>query len=205
MLSALIQYVTLLVAALLLGSIPWGLIVTKAWGAPDPRTLGSGNIGATNVRRTVGWPAGLLTLFGDLLKGAVPVYLALQLGGLSEPWGALGVTTIALTAIIGHMFPVYFKFSGGGKGVATTAGCVLVISPLAALIALLVFIMLLCWSSRVSLASLTAVLTLPLLLWKITTNPFLLGWALLVMGLVVWRHVPNVRRLLRGAEPTWRQ
>ncbi|MFZ0612229.1 MAG: glycerol-3-phosphate acyltransferase, partial [Desulfobacterales bacterium] len=104
-------------AAYLLGSIPCGLVLTRLFTSVDIRRQGSGNIGATNVRRLAGTPLGLLTLAGDVLKGAVPVYLAAQVDGLEPVVRACFVSTVALAAFSGHLFPLYLKLKGGGKGV----------------------------------------------------------------------------------------
>ena len=120
----------LTVSAYFLGSIPFGLVLTRLFTSIDIRKTGSGNIGATNVRRMAGNLLGVLTLIGDVLKGALPVFLATALvrgeaGNIPE----MIIAFVATGAFIGHLFPVYLKFKTGGKGVATAFGCFLVISP----------------------------------------------------------------------------
>ena len=184
-----------------LGSVPFGLLIAGIYGRMDIRQQGSGNIGATNVRRTVGNLPALLTLAGDVLKGALPVWLA----GCLWPTGPsvwmdvyLGLT--ALCALGGHLYPLYLKGRSGGKGVATAAGCLLVISPAALVIALLVFVMAACALNRVSAASLLSTGVLPPVVWKTTASVVLVAWATLLFALIVWRHRENIQRLAKGTE-----
>lgn len=190
------------ILAYLLGSVPWGLVLTRTFTSVDIRRQGSGNIGATNVRRLAGTPLGLLTLAGDLLKGAVPVYLAANVTGLDPIQQALFVSVVALAAFAGHLFPLYLKLKGGGKGVATAAGCFLVISPLSVFAALIAFLLILCWSGRVSAGSLSAAAVLPAAVWWSLRSPVYCGCAVLMAALIVLRHKDNIRRLLTGSEPT---
>ena len=127
------------VLAFLLGSIPWGLLLTRWFTSVDIRHQGSGNIGATNVSRLAGIPLGLVTLVGDIMKGALPVYLAVQVTDLDTIPSQLFVSITAIAAFGGHLFPLYLKLQGGGKGVATAFGCFIVISPLATLLSLVTF------------------------------------------------------------------
>ena len=120
--------------AYLLGSIPWGLLLTRRFTSADIRRRGSGNIGATNVARVAGPAWGLATLGGDFGKGWAPVAVALHLG-LPEPVFEPYAVAVALLAGLGHLFPVYTRLRGGGKGVATAAGGFFVLSPSAVLIA----------------------------------------------------------------------
>ena len=137
-------------AAYLLGAIPFGLLLTKVLSNRDPREHGSGNIGATNAMRTGGKLAGALTLLADIIKGVIPVALAIY-AGLSELW--IGV--VAAATFIGHLFPVYLRFKGG-KGVATMLGVMLPWQPLVAVIGLLLWFVLMKLSHYVSLASILA-------------------------------------------------
>jgi glycerol-3-phosphate acyltransferase PlsY len=113
----------LVIFAYMLGSVPCGFILTKLFTTLDIRQKGSGNIGATNVRRIAGNRLGIITLAGDVLKGAFPVYLAIKLTGVNGFWAEIYISLIAVSALSGHLFPVFLKFKGGGKGVATAAGC----------------------------------------------------------------------------------
>jgi glycerol-3-phosphate acyltransferase PlsY len=197
----MIEYIALPVFAYLLGSIPWGLILTRLFTPIDIRQAGSGNIGATNVGRTAGLKFGIMTLAGDILKGAVPVWLAVSITPANDEWGALYVALVSLAAFMGHLFPVYMKFKNGGKGVATAAGCFAVISPVAIIILILVFIMVVCWSNRVSLASLAAAVVLPVAVWKATHSQIMTGCAVITTIFIYFRHMDNIKRLLAGTEP----
>ena len=191
------------ILAYLLGSVPWGLVLTRMFTSVDVRRQGSGNIGATNVRRLAGTPLGLLTLSGDLLKGAVPVYLAANVTGLDPIQQALFVSVAALAAFAGHLFPLYLKLKGGGKGVATAAGCFLVISPRSVSAALIAFLLILGWSKRVSAGSLSAAAVLPAAVWWSLRSPVYCGCAVLMAALIVLRHKDNIHRLLTGSEPVF--
>jgi glycerol-3-phosphate acyltransferase PlsY len=197
----MIKYVALPVFAYLLGSIPWGLILTRLFTPVDIRQAGSRNIGATNVAREAGLKLGIITLAGDILKGAVPVWLAVSIRPANDVWGALYVAFVAVAAFMGHLYPVYMKFKNGGKGVATAAGCFAVISPVATVISILVFIMMVCWSNRVSLASLVAAAVLPVAVWKATHSQIITGCALITTIFIYFRHTDNIKRLLSGTEP----
>jgi len=188
-------------AAFLVGSIPWGMILTRSFSAVDITREGSGNIGATNVKRTTGWILGLLTLLGDIGKGVLPVVIAKGLFPTPDLWGELYMALIAFLAVLGHLFPIYTRFKGGGKGVATAAGCLGALSPVTLLILVMVFIMMLCYFNRVSLASLSAALTAPVVLWQATLSPVFTGFAITSAFLISIRHKDNIRRLIRGVEP----
>ena len=148
--------------AYFLGAVPIGLLIAKIYGHPDIRREGSGNIGATNVARVVGKKPGLITLIGDISKGAVPVLLAMWLIG-TDTWIAL----TGFSSFLGHIFPIYLKFRGG-KGVATATGVFFAISPLAVVFDLLIFLFVV-WRFRyVSLGSLSAAFAMPFLLFIIS-------------------------------------
>jgi acyl phosphate:glycerol-3-phosphate acyltransferase len=186
------EYV-LLVAAYLLGSVPTGLLLARALGV-NIREAGSGNIGATNVYRTVGRKLGIMTLVGDCLKGVIPVVIAKALG-LPILW----VAAIGLAAFLGHVYTVFLGFKGG-KGVATALGVFLATSPLSVLIALGVFAAVLYKWRFVSLASITAAAFIPFLVWGVEGNPELIGMSLVIAALVIFRHRENISRLQAGTE-----
>ena len=178
----------------LAGSIPFALVVSRALALPDPRTYGSGNIGATNVLRSGNRVAALLTLAGDAAKGCVAVLVARELG--------LPVALLALTgfaAVIGHVFPVWLRFRGG-KGVATAAGVLLALDWRLGLAAILVWLAVAAATRYSSLASLAAAVVAPVAAWG------LLGigpafWAVLGMSAVLAaRHQANIGKLVRGEE-----
>ena len=200
-LIVILKVIGLILVAYLSGAIPFGLVLTKCFTTIDIRKQGSGNIGATNVRRMAGNFLGAVTLSGDLLKGALPVLLALNVLPEALPGREVYTALVALAAFCGHLYPIYLGFKDGGKGVATAAGCFVVLSPWAALVALLVFILGLCWYNRVSVASLAAAAVLPLAVWKATGVPSTTGITALITALIVYRHKENIKRLISGQEP----
>jgi len=183
-------------AAYLLGAIPFGLLLTRAMTGRDPRQHGSGNIGATNALRTGGKKVGALTLLADIIKGTIPVALAIY-AGLSETW----VAAIAAATFIGHIFPVYLLFKGG-KGVATMLGVILPWQPLVALIGIVIWVVTMKLTHYVSLASILAALSLPLLITLTGGSMPTLMVGMLIATLVTVKHSSNIKRLLDGSEPT---
>ena len=186
--------VALIVVSYLLGSVPMGIIVAKLMGGADPRSGGSGNIGATNVNRTLGKGAGIITLLGDMLKGAAPTYYAIYYVG-----GADLISLVALAAILGHLFPLYLGFKGG-KGVATGFGVLIVVSPLAALICALVFAALLFFTRYVSLGSMYAAITMPLALALVPGKLYFVPVSVFIAMLIVFKHKENIKRLRERTE-----
>lgn len=189
----LIPTVATAVLAYLLGSLPFGLIMARAFGLGDIRSIGSGNIGATNVLRTGNRPAAALTLIGDAGKGAAAVLLARWLVGE----GAAGIA--GLFAMLGHLYPVFLGFRGG-KGVATFLGTLLALSLPAGLAACATWLAVAAVARISSLSALAAALLAP-----VYTAAFY-GWrgAVLVAvlsGLIFFRHAANIRRLREGTEP----
>jgi acyl phosphate:glycerol-3-phosphate acyltransferase len=182
-----------LICAYLIGSVPVGVILAKLKGR-DPRQAGSGNIGATNVMRTAGKTLGILTLLGDALKGFVPTALAISYGESAAFAGAVG-----LAAFLGHLFPIFLKFKGG-KGVATELGVYAAISPLALAIAFLVFVTVLLKWRFVSLGSLVATGTAPLILYLIHAPYEYVCLAFIVGAMVFLRHRDNMVRIRTGTE-----
>jgi len=179
--------------AYLLGSLPVGLLLSKVKGQ-DPRKVGSGNIGATNVMRTSGKALGLLTLAGDILKGLLPTALAMRAG---EP--QFLVAAVALAAFVGHLFPVYLGFRGG-KGVATALGVFIALSYLAVLIDIAVFACVLYVWRYVSLGSLAAAALMPVLLLALKAPAAYVFLCLAVMLLIFAKHAKNISRLMAGTE-----
>lgn len=194
------KLVLLPLAAYLLGSIPWGVVLTRGLAGVDIRRQGSGNIGATNVRRLAGNRLGALTLAGDVLKGLIPTALAMGWSG-SGPAAESYVVLVALCAFAGHLYPVYFGMRGGGKGVATAAGAFLAVSPGAVGIALAVFLAMAGITRRVSVGSMAGAAALAPALGAISGSlPLALG-AGVVAILIFLRHGDNLRRLAAGTEP----
>jgi glycerol-3-phosphate acyltransferase PlsY len=184
--------------AWLFGSLPTAYLVGRAHGV-DLRTVGSGNLGATNALRTLGWKAGLLVYLVDTGKGALPVALLPGLvGATGHPsWGL----AFGLAAILGHVRPVFLRGQGGGKGVATASGVFLALVPIPALSALLAFIAVAAISRYISLASLTGALVLASAVGvQYGVRAPVFGLAVLVTGFVFWTHRENIERLRRGTE-----
>jgi glycerol-3-phosphate acyltransferase PlsY len=196
----------LLLFAYLSGSVPWGVVLTRISSAADPRRHGSGNVGATNVARVAGAGLGLATLAADILKGWLPVCLlsAALPAAAGGDHGQAWTTAAALLAFSGHLFPVYTRFRGGGKGVATAAGGFAGIAPAAVLVAAGVFLFVFCLSRRVSASSLVAAAVLPFAVYAITLSAAAGFGALLAASMIFLRHRDNLRRLLAGTEPEFR-
>ncbi len=192
-----------IIAAYLLGSVPFGLLAAKCKGV-DIRTQGSGNIGATNVWRVCGWRYGLPVFVLDVLKGVAAVWLARWLAvrfGGDIAWTAIAA---AMACVLGHSFSMWIGFKGG-KGVATSLGVFLGLMPVPSLIALLVWIMIFKMSGYVSLASIIAALVLPTTAIAMQFTDWKYGWPVsgfaVVAGLlVILRHRSNVARLRAGTE-----
>ncbi|MDH4181663.1 MAG: glycerol-3-phosphate 1-O-acyltransferase PlsY [Betaproteobacteria bacterium] len=185
-------------AAYLLGSVSFAVVVSRAFGLPDPHEYGSGNPGATNVLRTGHRKAALLTLLGDGLKGFVAVFLA-QLAAAKLGLPAWTVPGAALAVFLGHLFPVFHGFRGG-KGVATGAGIVFALHwPLGLALTLLWLTM--AFGFKISsLAALTAAVLMPLGMFYVQ-GPTLTAWAMVPIALLLfWRHKENIRQLLQGKE-----
>ena len=183
----------------LLGSIPTGLIVTKLFSNADPRLSGSGNIGATNIYRTAGQKPALVTLLADVIKGALPAWMAVWLG-LSSLW----ISIAGLSPVVGHIFPIFLGFKGG-KGVATALGVYCIISPVSVLIEFLVFSGIV-WKWRyVALGSITCAITIPILIAFFRNDSQLyFVLSVIIAALILYRHQANISRLLQGTENKWR-
>lgn len=185
-------------AAYLAGSFPTAYLVGKANGV-DLRTVGSGNLGATNVFRTLGWKWGLLVYVVDGLKGLLPTLLLPPAVGVAGgwPWGvAIGVLTI-----VGHVKPIFLLGKGGGKGVATASGVFFALAPLAGACAVVAFAIVVAFTRYVSLGSLVGAVVLPVAMAAQARAITPLTWvAVLIAAFVFWTHRDNIGRLLRGEE-----
>ncbi|BBA69050.1 Glycerol-3-phosphate acyltransferase [Geobacter sulfurreducens] len=179
--------------AYIVGSIPTGLLLARASGV-DIRATGSGNIGATNVYRTLGRTVGIATLLGDCLKGLVPVLVARKLG-FADPW----VAAVGLAAFLGHVYTIFLGFKGG-KGVATALGVFLGVSPLSVLGALALFIGIVAATRYISLGSIIAAAAMPFLVAAVERRPLLVGMTLVIAVIVIAKHRENIRRLREGTE-----
>jgi len=190
----LFSFALMMIAAYLIGSIPFGVIVGRLRGF-DPRAVGSGNIGMTNVARAGGSSAADLTFAGDVLKGAVPVAAARALGFLPSQ-----LAWIALAAFVGSICSIFLRFSGG-KGVSAALGVWVMLSPFALLFAMAAFAIALVSFRIMSLASIVAALVIPIAVAAAGGPQPYLVLALVISALVLIRHSENIQRLLRGAEP----
>jgi len=181
-------------AGYLLGSLPFAVIVSRAFGLADPRSYGSGNPGATNVLRSGNKLAAALTLLGDAAKGWLAVWLALRL--TSDPAAA---ALVGLAAFVGHVFPVFLKFKGG-KGVATALGVLLGLSAPLALGAALCWLLVALSSRYSSLAAIVTALAVTVAAWLWLAEPRVAACISMLCAILVWRHEANIRKLLAGTE-----
>ena len=190
--------VSAVIAAYLIGSLSFAVIVSKYYGMDDPRTYGSGNPGATNVLRSGKKKAAALTLLGDALKGLVAVVLARCLQdalNLSD----FAIAAVAVAALVGHMWPLFFGFKGG-KGVATALGVLLALSPATALVCATIWLVMAFGFKVSSLAALAATVAAPLVAFWLMPYPSW-AWATVVIAvLVLYRHKSNIQNLLQGKE-----
>jgi glycerol-3-phosphate acyltransferase PlsY len=208
-------YILTALAAYLLGSIPFGFLVAKAKGI-DIRSVGSGNIGATNAMRVLGKPAGIFVLLSDVLKGYAasaflpPIiynWLIPHYSGLFRYFHDTPVEfqmrfylVAGIFAVLGHNYTCWLKFKGG-KGIATTAGVYLALAPWALLVALVVFILTVAWTRYMSVGSISGAVALPVTVWAIPPHNLLLGIVTTALGaLAIYKHKSNIQRLLAGTE-----
>lgn len=189
-----ITVILLTALAYIIGSIPFGLLIAKAKGV-DIRKQGSGNIGATNVLRCLGKPLGITCFILDALKGFLPAALFPMIGNLDPTFGILFGTA----AILGHNFPVSLKFKGG-KGVATSAGVLLGVAPLAVVIGLLTWVIVFKTSGYVSLGSIVAAILVVIAGWTVGYPPAVSIALTLLGALSIYRHRSNIQRLVSGTE-----
>lgn len=191
----LLSILIVIVAGYLLGSISTGVVLSRLFAKTDIRSQGSGNAGTTNMLRVLGRKMALLTFIGDMLKGIIAVFIGKWLIG-GELGGLLGV----VGAVLGHYYPLYFGFKGG-KGIATSFGSLLFVFPVQALLAFAVFLILVAVTHYVSVGSIAAAITLPLLI-VIThfQEPTLWIITVCIGASVVWRHRANIKRLMNHTE-----
>ena len=184
----------LVATAYLLGSVSSAIITCKLMGLPDPREQGSGNPGATNVLRIGGKKAALFTLTGDMLKGLVPVAVANVLNVNDSVLGS-----VALAAVLGHLYPLYFGFQGG-KGVATTWGALLGIHWVLGLVWVFTWLLVAALFRISSLSALIATTLTPLYSYWLLSSPWLTVLNAVIAALIIWRHRTNIRNLIEGTE-----
>jgi glycerol-3-phosphate acyltransferase PlsY len=195
----------------LIGSVPFGFLVGRLAGV-DIRRVGSGNIGATNVLRTLGKPYGYTVFLLDFLKGTAAVILSILVIDRVQPGSSkaefAGILAGVL-CVIGHVYPVWLGFKGG-KGVATTAGVLFGLMPLASLIVMLVWLLTFQITKYVSVASIGAALALPIAAFMVVHLRKASGltpvyFAICLTVVIVWRHRSNIARLMKGTEPSFRR
>jgi glycerol-3-phosphate acyltransferase PlsY len=196
-----ISLIGVVAAGYLLGSIPWGVLITRISGRADIRQAGSGNIGATNVARVAGPAAGILTLLLDTAKGFTAVWLAAHYSNDSATWMMIA----GLAALAGHCFPLWLKFKGG-KGVAAALGVFLALCAPAALAALAVFVLVTAYWKYVSLGSIAAAAAMPLLIYFLWAPPHapptvIIFGTMAATLLIIYKHDANIQRLVEGVEP----
>ena len=206
-------YILTALGAYLIGSIPTGFLVAKAKGI-DIRSVGSGNIGATNAMRVLGKPAGIFVLLMDAAKGYAAVYFGVFIlnfffnriyhgfyfgSSSAYPIGLFAILA-GIFAVLGHNYTCWLKFKGG-KGIATTAGVYLALAPWSVLIALVVFILAVVITKYVSVGSITAAIALPVTVWVMTPHNLFLGIVTTALGvLAIYKHKGNIQRLMAGTE-----
>jgi glycerol-3-phosphate acyltransferase PlsY len=190
--------------AYLLAGIPFGAIIARRFYKVDITALGSGNTGATNIFRTLGWKAALPVALLDVAKGSVPALLARFV--LADPaWAASGrdmlIIVSGVAAMAGHMYSPYFGLRGG-KGVATAAGAILILMPRVFFVLLVIFVLSIVILRRVSVASMLTAVALPLVTWPLYPDRLVLFvFACLAVPLIFWSHRANIGRILRHEEP----
>lgn len=185
MMSIIISY--------LLGSISFSYFIAKIWMGIDIRNYGSGNAGATNVLRVLGTKPAIIALLGDALKGIIAVYLGKLTGDESI------MLLCGLAVVIGHNWPVLLKFKGG-KGIATSLGVILAISPLSSLILIIIGVFIIYITRYVSLGSITSAIILPFIFYMFHKSGYYLVFALVLTFLALFQHRSNIQRLLSGRE-----
>ena len=190
-----LSFIFILIVIYLIAAVPTGIVLARVMGYEDVRDKGSGNIGATNVYRVAGKLPGVLTLVGDILKGFLPL-LACKTWLTPTPT-QLGIA--CAVAIVGHCYPVYLKFRGG-KGIATALGIFLVISPAAVLGAAIVFGVAIAITRFISLGSVLAAMSAPLLVLMLNEPQPIFLATLFIAALIIWRHRNNIKRLIDGSE-----
>ncbi len=184
----------LILTAYLFGSISAAIIVCKVMGLPDPRTQGSNNPGATNVLRIGGKKPAVITLIVDMLKGFLPVMLAVLLKS-----DELTLSLVAIAAFLGHLYPVFFGFKGG-KGVATALGVILGLNWMVALLMVLTWLLVAYGLKISSIAALVASALSPLYFWWLSGSYIFIMMSIFLMLLLFWRHRSNIQRVLNGTE-----
>lgn len=197
-------FAVFLIGAYLLGSVPFGLLISQKVARLDITKAGSGNIGATNVAREVGLRWGVITLLADVVKGFIPVVLARHFLGSSIEINEALIGMVGLSALLGHQFPLYNRFRGG-KGVATCLGVLSAVSPISCLFSGVVFFVLVALWRYVSLGSILGALTMPIWLYVTGHSTFMILSSLVMSLLITFQHRENIQRLVQGNERRWQK
>jgi len=195
-----LYYILYPVVSYIIGSIPFGVMISQGVARIDITKKGSGNIGATNVAREIGIKWGLMTLVLDILKGFFPVYIC---SIITSDFGN-GLSVVGLAALTGHQFSIFQGFRGG-KGVATLMGVYLAISPVPSLIVMSFFIITVYKSNYVSLGSMISAFAMPILLISFGESKEWIITSLIMAAMICFRHKDNIQRLIRGEERRWRK
>lgn len=198
----LFKAILLSLFAYLIGSVSTGVLLSKIFGQGNLQMEGSKNIGATNVSRLMGKKWGILTLLGDMLKGMIPIWVGWWIIGREGDTALFIVGLMALAAFLGHLFPIYLRFKGG-KGVATALGIFILIGPKALLIAVPLFVLVVYLWKYVSLGSMIAAGSFPILLIIFNYNIYSVLLAIIIASAVILKHKENILRLIKGEEKPW--
>ena len=195
----MINQILFICIAYLIGSLSFGIIISKFLNLTDPRTIGSKNPGATNILRMGNKLAAILTLLGDILKATIVVTIAILID-LND----LEIVQISLALLIGHMYPIYYKFKGG-KGVATAFGIILAINWVLALSVICIWLIIFSIWKFSSLAAIVASLSTPIISYFLHDSLFISIMYLLIAGLIIFRHHSNIKNLIAGVEPSFKK
>ena len=199
----LIQASLLTVIAYLVGSISTGVLLSKLSGRGNLQAEGSKSIGATNVSRLMGLKWGILTLIGDALKGMLMIWIGQWVFAGEGELGQFYITLMALAVFLGHIFPVFLGFKGG-KGVATALGIFILLGPKAILVAIPVFVLVVLLGKYVSLGSIVAAASFPVLMIVFSYPVYTVCLAVVIAASIILKHKANIQRLIRGEEKPWR-
>ncbi len=194
----MINQILFISSAYLIGSLSFGIIISKFLNLNDPRTIGSKNPGATNVLRMGNKVAAILTLLGDILKATIVVSIAILMG-----FNELEIMQISLAVLLGHMYPIYYRFRGG-KGVATAFGILLAVNWVLALIVIFIWLVTFSIWRYSSLAAIFASLSAPILSYILNEQFFILIMNLIIATLIIFRHHSNIKNLIAGKEPSFK-
>ncbi|MBI4764538.1 MAG: glycerol-3-phosphate 1-O-acyltransferase PlsY [Deltaproteobacteria bacterium] len=199
----IIQAIFLTIIAYLVGSISTGVLLSRLFGQGNLQAEGSKSIGATNVSRLMGMKWGILTLLGDVLKGMLMIWIGRRIFGGEGDSGLLIISLMALAVFLGHIFPVFLGFKGG-KGVATALGIFILLGPKAILVAVPVFVLVVLLGKYVSLGSIVAAGSFPVLMIVFSYPVYTVGLAIVIAAAIILKHKANIQRLIKGEEKPWR-